>query len=260
MKQPAIFVGHGSPMNVIEENNPFNQKFAEITRTFTKPKAILCISAHWYSKELEVQSGANPKMIYDFYGFPPQLSRVQYPASGNPRLAAQIQQLLAPEEVRLNPDRGYDHGAWAVLKHLYPEADIPVIQLSLDRTKPASWHFALAQKLKSLREQGVLILASGNIVHNLSALSYEHINRLDAGYDWAYEFRDQINRAIAGNNIELLTHIERLGWPAMLSVPTPEHYLPLLYVVAMREEQDNVELFNDHLVGGSLSMTSVFIG
>lgn len=170
-KMPVLFVGHGSPMNVLEEENSFNQNFSQITQSFPKPKAILMISAHWYSSRLQVTSSERPEMIYDFYGFPEELSQVQYPAPGSPELAEQVRWLLQPENVALNPARGFDHGSWAVLKFLYPDADIPLVQLSLNRLQPAQWHFNLAKKLSALREQGVLIIGSGNIVHNLRAIS-----------------------------------------------------------------------------------------
>lgn len=259
-KMPALFVGHGSPMNAIEANNPFNQGFADIVKTFSKPKAILCISAHWYSSRLQVMSGENPPMIYDFQGFPDELHQLVYPAKGSPELAEKVCELLAPETVEKDPIRGFDHGAWSVLAHLYPQADIPVVQLSLDRTKPAPWHFELAKKLRPLREQGVLILGSGDIVHNLRAISFEHMHQLGAGYDWAFEFQAQINQAIEENNIDALIDIDRFGEAARLSVPSPDHYLPLLYVMAQREENEPIKLFNDILVGGSISMTSVKVG
>lgn len=259
-KLPALFVGHGNPMNAIDPSNVFNQGFAHITSTFEKPKLILCISAHWYSHKLQATSGHNPPMIYDFHGFPDALNQVQYPASGSPEFAAQLQQLLAPEPLELNPTRGFDHGAWAVLKYLYPEADIPVVQLSLDRTKSAAWHFELAKKLRPLREQGVLILGSGDIVHNLRAISWEHMDEIGAGYDWAYQFSNAINQAIAENNSEALVNFEQFGESAQLAVPTPDHYLPLLYVMAQRDEDDEITLFNDKLVAGSISMTSVLVG
>lgn len=259
-KLPALFVGHGSPMNAIEPNNVFNRGFQQITATFTKPKLILCISAHWYSPGLQVTSGQNPPMIYDFHGFPDELHQLVYPAPGSPQLAEQLRELLLPETVVLNNERGFDHGAWSVLSHLYPDADIPVVQLSLDRTKSAAWHFELAKKLRPLREQGVLILGSGDIVHNLRAISWEHMNHIGAGYDWAFEFRDVINQAIHANDTDALIHFERFGRSAELAVPTPDHYLPLLYVMAQRDPEESVELFNDLLVAGSISMTSVKVG
>nr|WP_314738904.1 4,5-DOPA dioxygenase extradiol [uncultured Haemophilus sp.] len=259
-KMPILFVGHGSPMNAIEKDNPFNQNFREITQTFAKPKAILMISAHWYSSRLQVTSGKNPEMIYDFHGFPEELSQVQYPAKGSPELAEKVRSLLVPEWVEMNPTRGFDHGAWAVLKHLYPDADVPVVQLSLNRLQPAEWHFELAKKLAPLRDEGVLIIGSGNIVHNLRAISWEHVNQIGTGYGWAFKFREEINQAIDEKNDDLLVHYEQLGENAELAVPTPDHYLPLLYVMALREPQDEITFFNDNLMAGSLSMTSVLVG
>lgn len=258
-KMPALFVGHGNPMNALDPQNIFNQGFQQITATFEKPKLILCISAHWYSSTLQVMGAENPPMIYDFYGFPPELSEIVYPAKGDPAFARHIQTLLAPEQVEINPTRGFDHGAWAVLKYLYPEADIPVVQLSLDRTKSPQWHYELAKKLRPLREQGVLILGSGDIVHNLRAISWEHIDQVGAGYDWAYQFRDEINQAMREHNDDALVNFEQFGESAALSVPTPDHYLPLLYVMAQRDENDEITLFNDELIAGSLSMTSVLV-
>ena len=259
-KMPVLFVGHGSPMNVLDKENPFKQNLSLITQKFAKPKAILMISAHWYSSGLQVTSSERPEMIYDFYGFPEELSQVQYPAPGSPELAEQVRSLLQPENVELNPTRGFDHGAWAVLKFLYPDADIPVVQLSLNRLQPAQWHFNLAKKLSALREQGVLIIGSGNIVHNLRAISWEHIDQIGAGYDWAYAFRDHINHAMTTQNNDDLVHYEQFGEGAALSVPTPDHYLPLLYVMALREPDEKVAFFNDNLIAGSLSMTSVLVG
>ena len=255
-KMPVLFVGHGSPMNALDAGNPFNQGFRRIVQKFAKPKAILMISAHWYGNRLQVTSGERPEMIYDFYGFPAALSQVQYPAPGSPELAGQVRSLLQPANVETNPERGFDHGAWAVLKHLYPEADIPVVQLSLNLMQPAQWHFDLAKKLAPLREQGVLVVGSGNIVHNLRAMRREPA----AGYDWAIDFRNAVNRALAARDNDTLVHYERLGDAAALSVPTPEHYLPLLYIAALRQPQDDMEIFNDELAFGSISMTSVLIG
>lgn len=259
MKIPALFVGHGSPMNAISQN-VFSEGFANIVKNFAKPKAILCISAHWYSSALQIQTNPNPPMIYDFHGFADELYQISYPAKGSSDLVQKVSRLLFDDSIRQNPTRGYDHGAWAVLKHLYPNADIPVVQLSLHRGKTADEHWTLAQKLRPLREDGVLILGSGDIVHNLGVMSWQHINTLGAGYDWAYEFRDAINQAIQRQDKKTLTHFENLGQSAQLSVPTPEHYLPLLYALAVRDDDDKVQIFNDILVGGSVSMTSVLVG
>lgn len=259
-KLPALFVGHGNPMNALDPHNSFNQGFGQITETFEKPKLILCISAHWYSSKLQVTGAENPPMIYDFHGFPPELSKIVYPAKGDPAFARQLQTMLAPENVEINTERGFDHGAWAVLKYLYPNADIPVVQLSLDKTRPFEWHYELAKKLRPLREQGVLILGSGNIVHNLRAVSWEHINQVGAGYEWAFRFREAINQAMEHHDEHSLIYPEQFGQDTDLAVPTPDHYLPLLYVIAQREADDNITLFNDELIAGSLSMTSVLVG
>ncbi|EGZ51335.1 4,5-DOPA dioxygenase extradiol [Neisseria wadsworthii] len=258
-KTPALFLGHGSPMNAIEADNPFNRGFRQVAVQFPKPRAILMISAHWYSDALQVSGSNTPGMIYDFYGFPEELNQVQYPAPGSPELAAEVQRLLDPEPVSVDNRRGFDHGTWSVLKHLYPDADIPVVQLSLNRHRPAEWHFTLAQKLKPLREQGVLIVGSGNIVHNLRTISFAHIRQPGAAYEWAETFRRNINQAILHHDTETLIHYPRLGEAAALSAPTPEHYLPLLYIMALRDDNDEVQLFNDEIVGGSLSMTSVLM-
>lgn len=260
MKAPALFVGHGNPMNAIDKHNLFNQGFTNITQQFSKPKAILCISAHWYIHGLEIQTSEQPMMIYDFHGFPDELYQVDYPVKGSPMLANQVIDLLRDCNIQPNASRGYDHGAWAVLKHLYPEADVPVVQLSLDYSKSADWHWQFAQKLKPLREMGVLILGSGDIVHNLRAVSWQHMNTVGAGYEWAFLFKDKINQAIQNKDHQTLINFEKLGEIAQLSVPTPEHYLPLLYVMAVCDDDDKITLFNDELVGGSISMTSVLVG
>lgn len=260
MKIPALFVGHGNPMNVLDPDNLFNRGFASITAQFPKPKAILCISAHWYVSNLEIQNNENPELIYDFHGFPEALYQVSYPAKGDNNLSQRVAELLKDDGISFNPSRGYDHGAWAVLKHLYPEADVPVVQLSLNRTKSNAWHWDLAQKLRPLRDEGVLILGSGDIVHNLRAISWAHMNTVGAGFDWAFAFREAINQAMEQNDKEALIDFKRFGEPAEWSVPTPDHYLPLLYVMAQRENNEPITLFNDELVGGSISMTSVLVG
>ena len=257
---PAWFVGHGSPMNAIEPENPFNQGFRQIAQTIEKPKAILMISAHWYIRGLQVTSAEQPDIIYDFYGFPDELYQVAYPAKGSPQLAERVIQLLSDDGVTANAERGLDHGAWSVLKHLYPDADVPVVQLSIDKSKPAQWHYQLAKKLAVLREEGVLIMGSGDIVHNLGAIDWRNVNTLGAGYDWAVLFRDTINQAMLNHQHDEIVHYEQFGEPARLSVPTPDHYLPLLYIMAITEKDDNIHLFNDELVGGSISMTSVKVG
>lgn len=259
MKFPAVFLGHGSPMNAIEHDNRFNQNFTAlgqaITARFGTPKAILMVSAHWHGKSLRVMTGENNPIIYDFYGFPDELYQVQYPAKGSTALAQQVMTLLADFGVVGDDSRGLDHGAWAVLKHMYPTANIPVVQLSLHLGKPMDWHWQLAQCLATLRDEGVLIMGSGNIVHNLAAM------RADIAYPWAQQFASQINQAIHTQDIQTLTNIDELGESAKLSVPVPyEHYLPLLYVLGVRDEMDRLCIFNDEIVLGSLSMTSVVVG
>lgn len=259
-KTPALFLGHGNPMNVLESQNPFNQGFRQIAQTFEKPKAILMISAHWYENGLQIMSASEPQMIYDFYGFPEALYQVQYPAKGSPELVARVMNLLEDEGIRANDQRGFDHGAWAVLKFLYPEADVPVVQLSLDSSKSAQWHYQLAKKLTVLRDEGVLIVGSGDIVHNLRLIDWRNVHTIGAGFDWAFVFRDAINQALLNHQHDTLIDYIRLGETAALSVPTPDHYLPLLYVMAVSSPEDHIQLFNDELLGGSLSMTSVKVG
>ncbi len=257
---PALFAGHGSPINVLDPANPFNRGLATVAQSLPRPRAILMVSAHWVSAGVQLTGSAQPPLMYDFHGFPQALYQVPYPARGEPALAQQVQQLLAPEPTALHPSRGFDHGMWAVLKYLYPQADVPVVQLSLHGQRDFVWHFALAQRLRPLREQGVLIVGSGNIVHNLALLNRTLIQHPGAGYDWAAAFHMQVRQAIEQGDMQTLQRIERLGPIAQLAVPTPEHYLPLLYVMALRDAHEPVRLFNDALVGGSLDMTSVLVG
>lgn len=259
-KLPAIFLGHGSPMNAIEPDNRFNQAFLQVAQSVEKPQAVLMVSAHWYGRRLQVMSGEHNPLIYDFYGFPQALFEATYPAPGSAALAARVSALLVQERVEGDPARGLDHGAWAVLRHFYPQADVPVVQLSLDITKPASWHWAVAQKLRPLRDEGVLIMGSGNIIHNLRLMDRWHMDR-SVAYDWAMDFRARINRAILANDRDILVNFMELGEGARLAVPVPaEHFLPLLYVLAQREDGEPVDIFNDEIVAGSLSMTSVKVG
>lgn len=258
MKMPMAFFGHGNPMNALEPENVFNRTIGEIGANLPKPEAVLMISAHWYSSELEVSSGRHPPMVYDFYGFPEELSQVRYPAPGSPKLALQIQAMLS-EHVGLNGERGFDHGAWTVLKYLFPRADVPVVQLSIKSRQTPDWHIRLAGQLAALREQGVMIIGSGNVVHNLGAMSRRHLHTVGAAYDWAVDFQTRINQAVLNKDIDTLARYAELGEAAKLSVPTDEHYLPLLYVMAMCADADTLSLFNDTYVAGSLSMTSVLV-
>lgn len=257
-KLPVLFLGHGSPMNAIEENE-YVTGFRTIAKSLPKVKAIICISAHWYTKGTMITAMEKPRTIHDFGGFPEALYKVQYPAPGDPELAKQTKELIKKAPVNLDETWGLDHGAWSVIKHLYPKADIPVIQFSIDYTKDAAWHFELAKELKSLREKGVLIVGSGNIIHNLYDAAFDRINE-NFGYDWAIEAREKTNALLQKGDFQSLIHYEKLGKPLQKAVPTPDHYLPLIYTLALKDEKEPLELFNDKLLAGSLSMTSVKIG
>jgi 4,5-DOPA dioxygenase extradiol len=257
-KMPVLFLGHGSPMNAIEENQ-FVTGFRDIARTLPQPNAILCISAHWYTKGTKVTAMEMPKTIHDFGGFPPELFAVQYPAKGSPELALETKELLQPVAVELDDTWGLDHGAWSVIKHLYPEANVPVIQLSIDYSKPPEYHFELAKQLSDLRYKGILIVGSGNIVHNLRLVDYPNFDKDNYGYDWAIEAREIVNNYLLDGNFKPLFDYERQSKALQLAIPTPEHFLPLLYTLGLKEEKEELSLFNDKLVAGSLSMTSVKI-
>ncbi len=257
-KMPVLFLGHGSPMNAIEEND-YVRGFRTIAKTLPKVKAVVCVSAHWYTKGTMVTAMPKPKTIHDFGGFPEALYKVQYPAPGDPELAKQTKELIKKTNVGLDETWGLDHGAWSVLKHLYPNADVPIIQLSIDYTKDAQWHFDLAKELQSLRDKGILIVGSGNIIHNLADAAFDRINE-NFGYDWAVEAREKTNSLLLKNDFDQLVHYEKLGKPLQKAVPTPDHYLPLIYTLGLKNEKDKLELFNDKLLAGSLSMTSVKIG
>ena len=256
---PVLFLGHGSPMNAIEENQ-FVQGFRNISREIPKPNAILCISAHWFTNGTFVTAMLNPKTIHDFYGFPKELFEVNYPAPGSPELARETAELLFPEIEEEDHSWGLDHGAWSVIRHLYPNAEIPVIQLSIDYNKPPQYHFDLAKKLQTLREKGILIIGSGNIVHNLRMIDWKNINTVGAGWDWAVEAREKTNNWLLDGNFQNLIDYQRQGVALQTAVPSPDHYLPHIYSLGLKEKSENLSLFNDELIGGSLSMTSVRIG
>lgn len=257
-KMPAFFIGHGSPMNAIEDNE-FVQQFKKLGENIPTPQAILCVSAHWLTQGTKVTAMPNPKTIHDFGGFPKPLFEVQYPAPGDPELAKITKEILSPFEAELDEHWGLDHGSWTVLRHIYPHANIPVIELSLDYSKPLSYHFELAQHLAMLRHKGVLIIGSGNIVHNLRYVDFQHINHLDHGYDWAFSIREKINNHILDGNFQDLINVQNLGQDFKMAVPSYDHYLPLIYSLALKDNEDQIELFNDYVIGGSLSMTSVKI-
>lgn len=257
-KMPVLFLGHGSPMNAIEENE-FVTGFRNIAKGIPKPNAILCVSAHWETKGTFVTAMQNPPTIHDFGGFPKELFAVQYPAPGSPDLAKQTKSLVTKTEVGLDEKWGLDHGAWSVIKHLYPNADIPVIQLSIDYSQTPQYHYELAQQIKSLREKGVLIIGSGNIVHNLGKVEWRRLNET-FGYDWAIEANDKMKKFILDGNHKELINFRSQGKAFDLAIPTPEHYLPLLYSLALQDKNEKVNLFNDKAVAGALTMTSLKIG
>jgi 4,5-DOPA dioxygenase extradiol len=254
VKMPALFVGHGSPMNAIEDNQ-FSRAWETVGRALPRPKAILCISAHWETQGVEVTAMESPRTIYDFYGFPPELYAVRYPAPGSPALAAVVQKTLAGVGAQPDLDWGLDHGAWSVLRRMFPEADIPVVQLSLDYRKRMPEHYALAKELKALRWRGVLIVGSGNMVHNLRLVQWQ-----DAAYDWALEFDSLLKERILAGDHAAIQQPEQFGRMAALSIPTPEHYLPLLYTLAVQDPDEPVSFFADQVTLGAISMRGVRIG
>lgn len=258
-KMPVLFLGHGSPMNAIEENQ-FVQGFRKAASEIPKPNAILCISAHWFTNGTKVTAMSTPRTIHDFGGFPQALFDVQYPAPGSPELARETAELLKPVFVEEDHSWGLDHGAWSVIRHMYPEADIPVIQMSIDYSKPPQYHFDLAQKLNKLREKGILIIGSGNIIHNLRLIDWRNINTVGAGWDWAVEAREKTNNWLLDGNFKNIIDYHKQGISLQYAIPTPDHYLPLIYTLGLKTTSDELSLFNDELIGGSLSMTSVRIG
>ena len=253
---PALFVGHGSPMNAIEHNE-FTEAWRNIAATIPKPKAILCVSAHWETDGTWVTSMSNPKTIHDFGGFPQELFDIRYPAPGSPELAKETQMMVTKTSVGLDEKWGLDHGAWSVIKQMYPGASVPVIQMSLDYNKSALAQYDLAKELAPLRKKGVLIIGSGNMVHNLRKIDWTNQNQ---GFDWANEANEIFKKLISGNDHHQLINYKKLNSAVGLAIPTPEHYLPLLYMLALKGEDEAVSFFNDKTVMGSLSMTSVEIG
>jgi 4,5-DOPA dioxygenase extradiol len=257
-KMPVLFLGHGSPMNAIEENE-FVNGFRNIGNEITKPKAILCISAHWETKGTFVTAMPSPRTIHDFGGFPKELFAVQYPVAGSPDLAKETKALIKRTEVGLDEKWGLDHGAWSVLKHLYPNADVPVIQLSIDYTKGPYFHFELAKELSILREKGILIVGSGNMVHNLSMVAWNKLNESFA-YDWAIEANEKMKSYLLSGDFKKLIDYKNQGKAFELAIPSPEHYLPLIYTLGFINKEEKIHIFNDKPVAGSLTMTSVKIG
>jgi 4,5-DOPA dioxygenase extradiol len=255
---PVLFLGHGSPMNGIEENE-FVAGFRDIAAKIPKPKAVLCVSAHWETKGTRVTAMENPKTIHDFFGFPEELYEIQYPAAGSPDLAKEIAEIVTKTRVGLDYQWGLDHGCWVVLKRMFPDADVPVVQMSLDNSKPAQFHYDLAKELSALRRKGVLIVGSGNMVHNLGMIAWNNFDTPGFGYDWAIEASERMKKFIQNNDHKQLINYQSQGKAFDLAIPTPEHYLPLLYALALKEQEEEVNMFNDKPVAGSLTMTSLKI-
>lgn len=252
-RMPVVFLGHGSPMNALEDN-AYTRAWAGLGLRFPHPAAVLVLSAHWMTRGLAVTAMAQPRTIHDFGGFPPALYAMRYPAPGDPAQARRVADLLAPLPVALDQAWGLDHGAWSLLVHMYPRAQVPVLQLSLDLNRPEDWHFELGQKLTGLREEGVLILGSGNVVHNL-----RHMDPRAGAYDWAQRFNTAMRDAMLKGDFEQVVNYRQYGQDAALAVPTPEHFLPLLTVLGCRQAQDRLEILSDGLELGAISMLSVLI-
>jgi 4,5-DOPA dioxygenase extradiol len=254
---PVLFIGHGSPMNGIEHNQ-FSNSWAKLGNDIPVPTAVLVISAHWLSRGTKITAMDFPETIHDFGGFPKELFDVQYPSPGDPALAKETASLVKSAEVELAHDWGLDHGAWTVIMNMYPKANIPVLQLSIDYTKGARFHYELAKELSALRKKGVLIVGSGNMVHNLRLVSFDKIND-EFGFDWAIEMNQMFKKLISGRDHESLINYERLGAAAKLAIPTPDHYYPLLYSLGLQGKNEEATIFNDKLMAGSLTMTSLLI-
>lgn len=256
---PVLFIGHGSPMNGIEDNE-FSRTWTKYGKEIPQPKAVLVVSAHWLTNGTYVTAMENPKTIHDFGGFPKELFDVQYPAKGSLEVAEATQKLITSADVHLDHDWGLDHGTWTVVRHMYPNADIPVLQLSIDYRKPASYHYNLAKELLQLRRKGVLIIGSGNMVHNLRMVAWDKLNEDNYGFDWTQEMNSIFKEKISKGDHQALIEYEKLNKAALMAIPTPDHYYPMLYSLALQTPDDTIEFFNDKSVGGSLTMTSVKIG
>jgi 4,5-DOPA dioxygenase extradiol len=254
---PAIFFGHGNPMNALQYND-WTEAWTAIGKAFPRPRAVLCVSAHWYLPATLVTAMAEPRTIHDFGGFPRELYQVEYRAPGSPELATRVQELLAPLAVGLDYSWGLDHGTWSVLRHVYPSADVPVVQLSIDESQPASFHFELGQRLAPLRDEEVLIVGSGNVVHNLH--TYAWGRHTPEPYDWAVRFEDQAKQLMTSAGFDPLINYESLGRDALLAIPTPDHYLPLLYVLGAKRPGDSITFPVQGIDGGSVSMLTVQVG
>lgn len=256
---PLLFIGHGSPMNGIEQNE-FSLEWEKTGKDLKTPQAILVISAHWLTNGTHITAMDFPKTIHDFGGFPEELYKVQYPVPGNRQLAQETKELIKSTSAGLNHDWGLDHGTWTVVRRMYPDATIPVLQLSIDYSKPASYHYNLAKELSALRKKGVLIIGSGNMIHNLGMIAWDKLEEPGYGYDWAIEMHELFRKKITNGDHTSLINYETLSKSARLAIPTPDHYYPLMYILGLQEKNETPVFFNDKLVGGSLNMTSVKFG
>lgn len=254
---PAVFFGHGSPLNALEQN-VYTRAWQSISKTLGRPSAVVAVSAHWYLPGTRVTAMEQPRTIHDFGGFPRELYEVSYPAPGEPALARRLAQLLQPLQVQLDQEWGLDHGTWSVLKHVFPAADVPVIQLSIDATQAPAFHHEVGQRLAPLRDEGVVVIGSGNVVHNLRTYAWRR--RVIEPYDWAVRFDAVVRQALVSGDERTLIEYQELGEDARLSVPSPEHYLPLLYVLGLRSAGEPVAFPTQGIEGGSISMLSVQIG
>ncbi len=257
-KMPLLFVGHGSPMNGIEDNE-FSQRWQQMGKEIPQPKAVLCISAHWLTKGTHVTAMEAPRTIHDFGGFPQELFQVQYPAPGNPELAQITANAISSTTVGLDHDWGLDHGTWTVVRHMYPQANIPVLQLSIDYHKPAAYHYELGKELAALRNKGVLIIGSGNMVHNLRMIDWTKMDQSTFGFDWAIEMNEKFKQHILKDEHQAMINYQNFGAAGKNAIPTPDHYYPLLYVLGLKDKNEKVSFFNDKAVMGSITMTSVKI-
>ena len=256
---PVLFVGHGSPMNGIEDTE-FSRRWTQMAKEIPAPKAVLVVSAHWFTQGTKITAMDFPETIHDFGGFPQALFDVQYPAPGHPQLAKETASLIRSAHVELDHDWGLDHGTWTIVRHMYPQANIPVLQLSIDFTKGPQFHYDLARELYAIRKKGVLIIGSGNMVHNLGLVAWNRLNDPGFAYDWTLKMNDTFKNLIHDGDHKALMNYSSLGKEALLAIPTPEHYLPLIYTLGLQGSSDSVSFFNDKAVGGSLTMTSVKFG
>ncbi|MFN4235262.1 MAG: 4,5-DOPA dioxygenase extradiol [Bacteroidia bacterium] len=257
-KMPILFVGHGSPMNAIEDNE-FSQSWKKLGEKLPKPTAIVCISAHWETKGTFVTAMPKPQTIHDFGGFPQALYDVQYPAPGSPELANEIKNTITTVPIQLDEKWGLDHGTWSIIRPMYPKADIPVIQISIDYTQSSTFHYELGKQLNKLRRKGVLIVGSGNMVHNLGKIAWHKMNEPEYGFDWALEANNKMKEFILSENHQALINFKNQGKAFDLAIPTPEHFIPLLYILGLKEKNEEIKFFNDKAVMGSLTMTSLLI-